>query len=149
MEQYKIISLREMPEIIDQAAEWFHSKWGVSKEAYFECMQDYINKKIEYGWYLCLSGKKIIAGLGVIENDFHNRKDLYPNVCAVYTEEIYRNNGIAGKLLNFVVQDCKNKGISPIYLITDHTNFYEKYGWEFYCMAEDTEHNMSRIYIHR
>lgn len=58
MEQYKIISLREMPEIIDHAAEWFHGKWGVPKEAYFESMQDYINKNIEYGWYLCLSGKK-------------------------------------------------------------------------------------------
>ena len=25
--------------------------------------------------------------MGVIENDFHDRKDLTPNVCAVYTEE--------------------------------------------------------------
>ncbi len=40
----------------------------------------------------------IVAGLGVIENDFHNRKDLAPNVCAVYTEEDCRCKGIAGKL---------------------------------------------------
>ena len=34
---------------------------------------------------------KVIGGLGVIENDFHDRKDLTPNICAVYTEEEYRN----------------------------------------------------------
>ena len=35
-----------------------------------------------------------IGGMGVIENDFHDRKDLMPNVCAVYTEEAYRGRGI-------------------------------------------------------
>ena len=35
-------------------------------------------------WYVVLEGDNIIGGCGVIENDFHNRKDLTPNVCAVY-----------------------------------------------------------------
>lgn len=41
-------------------------------------------------WYLCLCGEKSIGGMGVIENDFHPRKDLAPNVCAVYTEGLWR-----------------------------------------------------------
>lgn len=49
-----------------------------------------------------------------------------------------------------VVEDCRKKGISPIYLVTDHTNFYERYGWEFLCMAQgDNEPEMTRMYIHR
>ena len=93
---------------------------------------------------------KIIGGLGVIENDFHDRKDLSPNVCAVYTEEAYRGNGIAGHLLNMVVEDLKSKGITPLYLITDHTGFYEQYGWEFLCMVQgDGEEKMTRMYIYR
>ena len=88
--------------------------------------------------------------MGVIENDFHDRKDLVPNVCAVYTEEAYRDKGIAGKLLNMVVEDMKGKGVSPLYLITDHTCFYERYGWEFLCMVQgDGEEEMTRMYIHR
>ena len=51
---YKFISLRERPEITDAAAEWFHSKWGVPKEAYLECMVSYLSDETEYGWYLCL-----------------------------------------------------------------------------------------------
>ena len=113
------------------------------------CINDYLNKKTEYGWYLCLDEDKIIGGLGVIENDFHDRKDLSPNVCAVYTEESYRGQGIAGSLLDLVVSDMKSKKISPIYLVTDHTGFYERYGWEFYCMAQgDDEPDLTRLYIH-
>lgn len=150
MEQYEIITLRQKPELIEEVAEWFHNKWGVPKEAYLECMNAYLNGETEYGWYLCLDGNKIIAGMGVIDNDFHNRKDLTPNVCAVYTEEEYRCKGIAGRLLNFVVEDCKDKGISPIYLLTDHIGFYERYGWEFLCMVQgDGEEEMSRMYIHK
>ena len=150
MSNYKYVNLTEIPSIKDEAAEWFHSKWGVPKEAYLECMEAFLNDETDYGWYLCLDDNKIIAGMGVIENDFHDRKDLTPNVCAVYTEEEYRCQGIAGQLLNLVVEDCRQKGISPIYLITDHTNFYERYGWEFFCMVQgDGAPEMTRMYIHR
>ena len=150
MTKYEYISLREKSEIKDLAAEWFHSKWGVPTEAYLECMDAYLCNETEYGWYLCLSGNQIIGGMGVIENDFHDRKDLTPNVCAVFTEEGYRGQGIAGNLLNMVVNDMKSKGISPIYLITDHIGFYERYGWEFLCMVQgDGEPNMTRMYVHR
>ena len=149
MKQYLYLTLRERPEIKESAAEWFHSKWGVPSEAYLECMEDYLSGKTEYGWYLCLDGDKIIGGLGVIENDFHERKDLFPNVCAVYTEEAYRSQGIAGNLLNLAVEDMKSKGISPVYLITDHTDFYERYGWEFFCTVQGRDPEPSRMYIHR
>ena len=62
----------------------------------------------------------------------------------------YRSQGIAGQLLDIVVKDMKSKEITPIYLITDHTSFYERYGWEFLCMVQaDDETNMTRMYIHR
>ena len=119
------------------------------QETYLECVNAYLNNETNYGWYLCLCGEKIVAGMGVIENDFHDRKDLAPNVCAVYTEKEYRCQGIAGNLLNMVVADMKDKGISPIYLITDHIGFYERYGWEFLCMVQgDGEPNLTRMYIH-
>mgnify|MGYP006922430311 CR=1 FL=1 len=33
-------------------------------------------------WYLAVEDGAILGGLGVIDNDFHNRKDLAPNVCS-------------------------------------------------------------------
>lgn len=150
MESLRYITLRQKPEIMDEAAQWFNSKWGVPKEAYLECMKEYLSGETEYGWYLCLDGDKIVGGMGVIANDFHDRKDLTPNVCAVYTEDDYRKKGIAGNLLNMTVEDLRTKGISPVYLVTDHTGFYERYGWEFLCMVQgDDEPDMTRMYIHK
>ncbi len=150
MTKYQYLTLREMPDWMIPAAEWFHSKWNIPTKAYLECMESYLNKETEYGWYLCLKDNQIIGGLGVIENDFHDRKDLSPNVCSVFTEEKFRCQGIAGKLLDMAVEDLRTKGISPVYLITDHTSFYERYGWEFLCMVQgDGEINMTRMYIHR
>ena len=85
MSQLEFIALRERPEIKEAAAQWFRSKLGVPKEAYLECMEEYLSGKTENGWYLCLDGGKVIGGMGVIENDFHERKDPAPNVCAVFT----------------------------------------------------------------
>lgn len=128
----EIVKLREHSELASIAAEWFHHKWGIPKEAYIESIEECINnKKAVPQWYLVMENNTILGGLGVIENDFHNRKDLTPNICAVYVEEEYRCQGIAGKMLNFVCMDMKEKGIDTLYLVTDHTSFYERYNWKF------------------
>lgn len=147
----KLIKLREHEEKLSTAAEWFHEKWGVPLEAYRESMEACIaDKEAVPQWYLALEGDKIVGGLGVIENDFHDRKDLTPNVCAVYVEEAYRCQGIAGKMLHYVCEDMLEKGIAVLYLLTDHTSFYERYGWEFLCMVQgDGEEDMSRMYVHK
>ena len=100
--------MREKPTLKDTAAEWFHSKWGVPKEAYLECMDSYLKNETEY-----------------------------------------RCKGIAGHLLDMAVSDLRTKGITPVYLVTDHTGFYERYGWQFLCMVQgDGETDMTRMYIH-
>ncbi len=150
MNGYEYIDLMTRPELKGVAAKWFHEKWGVPEEAYTECMEAYLSGETKNGWYLCLYGEDIVGGLGVIDNDFHDRKDLAPNVCAVYTEEAHRCQGIAGELLHMVAEEMRAKGVSPLYLLTDHTSFYERYGWEFLCMAQgDGEEEPSRMYIHK
>jgi len=48
------------------------------------------------------------------------------------------------------VADMKNKGIMPIYLVTSHTTFYERYGWKFLCLVENEDSlETSRMYIHQ
>lgn len=149
--KYEIVRLINKPEIKGQAAEWFHEKWGIPLEAYLASMEDCLRRESPVPqWYMAMEGSRIIGGMGVIENDFHDRKDLAPNVCAVYTEEDRRGRGIAGALLKFVCSDMKSKGIDTLYLITDHTSFYERYGWEFLCMVQgDGEPEKTRMYVHR
>ena len=98
-------------------------------------------------WYIMLKDNSIIGGLGVIENDFHDRKDLTPNICALYVNEKYRRQGIAGHMLKQVCDDMKSLGVKRLYLVTEHTEFYEKYDWSFLCMVqEENEPNTLRMY---
>ena len=146
----EFIKIREHPEMADRAAGWFHEKWGVPREEYANSMQECIEQRGAVPqWYLMLEEGQILGGLGVIENDFHNRKDLAPNVCAVYVEEAYRCRGIAGEMLKQVCEDMERQGIDTLYLITDHTGFYEQYGWRFLCMVQgEGEEEPIRMYIH-
>lgn len=147
----EIWAIREHPDMAGPAAAWFHEKWHIPLEAYQESIRECLEGRAAVPqWYLAVEDGGILGGLGVIENDFHDRKDLTPNVCAVYVEEAHRCKGIAGELLQYVCDDMKAQGIDILYLVTDHTSFYERYGWEFLCMVQgDGEPDMTRMYLHR
>ncbi len=143
-----IYRLSENPNMKEEMALWFSSKWGIPKKEYDKSMEECVKHEKAYPeWYVIKDGDIIAGGMGVIENDFHQRTDLYPNICAVYTEPEYRNKGIAGILLNKICEDMKEAGLKNIYLVTDHDSFYERYGFEFYCfVTSDGEEESSRLY---
>ena len=148
--EIRIMRLEDEPQKKEQAARWFHEKWGVPLEAYLQSMEESLAQSGPVpAWYLALEGGQILGGLGVIENDFHERKGLAPNICAVYVEERARRRGIAGALLEYACADMKARGISRLYLLTDHTSFYERYGWEFLCMAREEQGGLARVYVHQ
>ena len=145
----QIYKLREHPAYKKDSAEWFHDKWDIPAEAYAQSMEECIAGNSIPQWYVAIDKNKIIGGIGVIENYFHTRKDLSPNVCALYVEESYRNNGLAKKLLETVIEDMRTFHLKHLYLITDYTIFYERYGWKFYGMVqEEGTGNMVRMYAY-
>ena len=151
MNQTTII-LRDHPEWKAQAAAWFHEKWGIPEEAYRKSMEECLEKKNGVPqWYIVTENDRIVAGVGVIENDFHKRKDLAPNICAVYVEEDCRKQGLAKHLLDLACEELAAFGIHEAYLLTGHTSFYERCGWEFFCMVEEDGGNSARCYrkIHK
>ena len=144
-----IIKIADYPEFQSEAAIWFSHKWNIPITAYFESMAECIaGKGTIPQWYIVLNeNNHIIAGAGVIENDFHNRKDLSPNLCALFVEEIHRNRGIAKEILNFTKKDLGKMGCRKVYLVTDHTAFYEKYGWQFLTMVKGDDGLKERLYV--
>ena len=144
----EIILLREQPELCQQAAAWFSGKWGIPAETYVESMRDMLSSRAAVPQWYVIAGQnqEIIAGAGVIENDFHNRKDLSPNVCALFVEKPCRRKGLARKLLNFIREDMGRLGVSPLYLVTEHDQFYEKCSWSFATMAMGDDRQPIRVY---
>ena len=134
---------------VKKYATWFSAKWGIPLEAYIESMNESLLKKSAVpSWFLAFEKDVVVGGIGIIANDFHERFDLTPNICALYVEESYRNKGIAGKLLKAACDECLKFGIDIAYLITDHASFYERYGWKFFTMAKNSyEDSHGRLYI--
>ena len=97
----RLLPLREQPALLERAVAWFSSKWSVPAEAYRESMTACLAGGDVPQWYLLLDAQGAIAGgAGVIENDFHDRPDLAPNLCALYVEPEHRGRGLAGVLLD-------------------------------------------------
>lgn len=145
---YEIVDLRKRPELAEAAAWWFHEKWGVPADAYRESMAAAGAGPVP-SWYAALEGGEIVGGIGAIENDFHDRPDLTPNICALYVEEHCRGQGLAGALLERVCGDLRTAGARDVYLVTDHTSFYERYGWRFYGMVRGADGEPLRMYVRR
>lgn len=148
MKKLTIQELSRIPGRLEEAAGWFSQKWGIPARAYRESMEDSFSKEEGFPrWYLVLEENgQIAAGAGVIENDFHSRKDLSPNLCALFVEEGRRRQGVASRLLDFIRKDFARMGYKKLYLVTDHTEFYEKCGWRFLTMALDDAGEKLRLY---
>ena len=101
----------DVPEKRDAAAKWFSEKWNIPREAYEESIEEALKGIAPVPqWYLALDHDRIVGGLGVIPNDFHPRKDLSPNVCAVYTEEDIAKQGDRGPAFGTGVRGYGEKG---------------------------------------
>lgn len=145
----KIIKLADHPELREQAAIWFSDKWEIPVEAYRDSIQSSIEQPEGIPqWYVILNDtQQIIAGTGVIDNDFHERKDLTPNLCALFVEEAYRKQNIAKQLLDFARVEMKSLGFEKLYLVTDLDDFYERCGWAFLTTVTEDEGGLIKMYV--
>ena len=143
-----ILCLTDHPELTDRYAQWQHSKWGVSVQDYLDSMDEATRSQSGVpAWYAVLDDDgNIIAGLGVIENDFHKRPDLTPNVCAVYVEPAFRGKGLVRRMMENLCRDMAQMGQTDLFLLTDHTRFYEKLGWQFQEMVQENGGDFARCY---
>ena len=139
--------LYQCPDSLENAAIWFSQKWGIPSETSRDSMVTCIQKETGIPqWYLVFEQQRIVAGAGVIANDYHDRVDLTPNLCALFVEESHRYRGIARLLLDSARRDMGKLGFETLYLVTDHEHFYERCGWEFLTIVSDSDGNPVRMY---
>lgn len=142
------IDISNYPEYINMASAWFSEKWGIEAALYKESMENSLiaHSKIPKWYVLIDSNQTIIGGIGIIANDFHSRRDLTPNICALYVEKTYRHEGIATYLLKLTCGYLSEKHFDAVYLITDLINFYDKIGWKFIEEIQDDDGEWVRAY---
>jgi GNAT superfamily N-acetyltransferase len=144
-----IISIRDHPQYLTQAAEYFAKAFGIARRVYDDSIFHSITTESPLPrWYLLLNGERIAGCYGLITNDFNSRQDLWPWLAALYVDEAERGQALGAKLLDHGLAEAKSLGFTKVYLATDHIGYYEKYGWEHigtaYGVADE-----SRVYTHK
>ncbi|MDE5775393.1 MAG: GNAT family N-acetyltransferase [Treponemataceae bacterium] len=98
---------------------------------------------------LLVDGRELVSFCTYSEIDDIQPTDLTPWIGFVYTFPAYRNRGCAGKMLKHCERLAKNDKVEAVYISTNHVDFYEKYGYEFYKTMEDIAGECSRVYRKR
>jgi GNAT superfamily N-acetyltransferase len=148
MNNYNIIAVRDNPQYLEQAAEYFAKAFGLPKRIYDDSIaHSIITENPLPRWYLMLDGERIVGCYGLITNDFNSRQDLWPWVAALYVEEAERGHALGSELLAHGLAEAKILGYPKVYLATDHIGYYEKYGWSYVGTAYGIG-DESRVYAH-
>lgn len=95
---------------------------------------------------LLTDGDELVSFCTFAEKDDIQPTELTPWVGFVYTFPAYRGHRYMGKLFLEIEKLAKEKGIHDVYISTNHTGLYEKYGCEFYRMMDDMHGEPSRVY---
>lgn len=82
---------------------------------------------------------------------YAEKDDIQPTVLTpwigfVYTFPQYRGHRYAGKLFQEIERLAKAGNVQELFISTNHTGLYEKYGCEFYQMMNDMNGEPSRVY---
>jgi GNAT superfamily N-acetyltransferase len=132
-DQLHIIGLSENNNLLAKGIEYIWKCWG--SETNFEFYKDAILNASQKTtavpeFYVATFDSEIIGCVALITNDLNSRQDLFPWLACLYVEENFRNQNIAGMLMQRALNDAANAGILNVYLSTDLENFYEKKGWK-------------------
>ncbi len=88
----------------------------------------------------------LVSFCTLAEQDDIRNPEFSPWIGFVYTFPQYRGKRHMGKLLERAYAIAKEEGAKKIYISTNETGLYEKYGYTFYRIMKDIENEDSRVY---
>lgn len=124
------------------------SDWGAGKYLH-ELLRDNKLKSLvgENAKVMMLTDEdELISFCTYSEKDDIQPTELTPWIGFVYTFPEYRGHRYMGVLFQETQKLAKADNVQDIFISTNHTGLYEKYGCEFYQMMEDMHGEPSRVY---
>ena len=80
--------------------------------------------------FVAIENNNIVGHCSLNEKDSVPNVEYTPYIQAVFVNEQYRGNRISEKMINSAIEYAKTLGFDKVYIVSDHRNFYEKYGFE-------------------
>ena len=144
----EIIGIKEYPQHLDAAADYFSAAWAIDRQFYVDAMLESLSTKNPYPrWYVMMDDGKIIGSYGIVEHDFMADRDFYPWLCSVYVNPEKRGQQLGKQLVEHCVKEAAKLGLKRLYLHTDHVGYYEKYGWHYAGDFPKENGKITRVYF--
>ena len=133
----KIIDIKKTNNYLEEYIRLSSLEWGNKKT------DDEMKKYIQYKKDIILNTDEFISILGLVDNnvligfislfkhDSNERLDLTPWYSTMYVKKEYRGKGYSKLLNKAILKVSKRLGYNKVYLKTDLSNYYEKFGAKF------------------
>ena len=132
----KIYPIREHPEYIPAMLESLENHWPACMPWIKKHMAQVLQTKGPLpDAYIAVEGDKVVGGytLAIKEILWSKKKGLW--IATLYVDPAFRGKHLSPILIDHARRRGGELGFGKIYLATEHTNYYEKYG--FYTIGPD------------
>ncbi len=98
--------------------------------------------------FIVLKQENIIGFCTLTKTDCIPDVSYSPYIGFLFVEEKHRGNRVSEKMIRQALSYAKNLGYEKVYLVSDHINLYEKYGFVKIDEKKDLWGNNEKIYMH-
>ncbi|MDD6051921.1 MAG: GNAT family N-acetyltransferase [Clostridiales bacterium] len=85
------------------------------------------------GWetaFAAMQGEEIIGYCTFLRTDYYPENRYWPWISSIFVGEAARGQGVCGLLLDAAIAYAKAQGFGTVYVPSDMTGFYERYGFD-------------------
>ena len=97
---------------------------------------------------VALNGSNIAGYCTVAKNDCIPNVPYTPYIGYMFVDERYRGNRLSQKLTSHAMSYLKALGFQQVFLVSDHENLYEKYGFKVIDRKLAPWGEIEKIYMH-
>ena len=144
--------LKDHPQFMNEVAGLWHKEWGRLGDAAdagrkLQSVQAKMGKDKVPFILIATQGGMLVGTASAFANDLDNRPDLTPWLAAVVTKDQFRGLGVAEKLTNAVMAECRSLGYERMYLRTEKADkYFTRFGWSLITDTMGEDGSATRIY---
>lgn len=97
--------------------------------------------------FAAIVDKRIVGFCTFMKTDYYPDNKYFPWISTIFVDEEYRGKRISQHMIETVVEYAKSLGFSHVYIPSDKTGFYEKYGFEKIDELENYGGDVDAIFV--
>lgn len=102
--------------------------WSAGKH-----LADIMRRNVFTEWesvFAAVANHEIVGFCTFLKTDFYPENKYSPWISTIFVKEPFRGRHISEKMINRVIKYAKKVGFPRVYIPSDITGFYEKFGFE-------------------